>query len=63
MKLFWLGMAALMSVWLQHPDQKDPDLDETDTVAIAKANFLFSILLWEMNGQTKRKKVSFASQW
>ncbi|MFT4779454.1 MAG: hypothetical protein ACJAU0_000495 [Flavobacteriales bacterium] len=45
MKLFWLGMAALMSVWLQHPDQKDPDLDETDTVAIAKANFLFQFAL------------------
>ncbi len=54
MKLLWLGLAALISVWLQQPDQTDPDLDETDTVAIAKANFLYQFALGnEWPTQTK----------
>lgn len=54
MKLLWLGFAALISVWLLDPDQTDPDLDETDTVAIAKANFLYQFALGnEWPTQTK----------
>lgn len=54
MKLIWLGLAALISVWLQQPDQTDPDLEETDTVAIAKANFLYQFALGnEWPNQTK----------
>ncbi|WP_306640908.1 YfiR family protein [Sanyastnella coralliicola] len=60
MKLFWLGMAALLSVWLQSPDQTDPQVEDDDTVAVFKASYLFKFATsndWPEDAKTGPFKV------